>query len=177
MTPDDFNRAFEYVVQNEGYYVNGPADRGGPTKYGITITTLAAWRGVQVSPEDVQTMTRDEAQAIYQKKYWNALQCPSLTSLAIATALFDMGVLFGVNRASLYSQMALTNNGYQVTMDGKPGPETNEALNAVDVGTFLDSFTELFQSRVLELVKELPDQTKFKNGWLNRINRILTLKP
>ena len=33
------------IVANEGGYVDNAGDAGGPTRYGITIATLSAFRG------------------------------------------------------------------------------------------------------------------------------------
>ena len=41
------------LIQREGGYVDDPDDRGGPTKYGITLATLQAWRHTPVSAADV----------------------------------------------------------------------------------------------------------------------------
>ena len=57
------------VIRREGSYVHDPQDRGGPTKYGITQRTLRAWRGQAVTAEDVRQVTRDEARAIYRRRY------------------------------------------------------------------------------------------------------------
>ena len=40
----DTDRIIDGLIVAEGGYVDHPADRGGPTKYGITRKTLAAWR-------------------------------------------------------------------------------------------------------------------------------------
>jgi len=34
------------LIEREGGFSNHPADKGGPTKYGITQQTLSEWRGV-----------------------------------------------------------------------------------------------------------------------------------
>src|SRR5262245_28219558 len=57
------------ILRREGGYVNNPADRGGPTNFGITQATLADWRGHAVSADDVKNMSRDEAEKIYEARY------------------------------------------------------------------------------------------------------------
>ena len=51
------------VLRREGGYVHDPADRGGPTHYGITQRTLRAWRGQLVTAADVRDLTTAEAKA------------------------------------------------------------------------------------------------------------------
>jgi|GEM_PF-4548155 len=46
------------LIDREGGFVDHPADRGGPTKYGITLRTLSKWRGYPCSREDVEAMPR-----------------------------------------------------------------------------------------------------------------------
>ncbi|RMF69946.1 MAG: hypothetical protein D6740_08910, partial [Alphaproteobacteria bacterium] len=38
-------RLLDRLIAREGGFVAHAADRGGPTKYGITLATLSAWRG------------------------------------------------------------------------------------------------------------------------------------
>jgi lysozyme family protein len=56
------------ILRREGGFVNHPADRGGPTHYGITQATLQAWRGRAVSEEDVRALSVEEAKAIYRAR-------------------------------------------------------------------------------------------------------------
>lgn len=57
------------IIKREGGYVDRPADRGGPTKYGITIGTLSEWRRKSVTKEEVKALTETEAAAIYSDRY------------------------------------------------------------------------------------------------------------
>ena len=57
------------IIEIEGGYVNHPADRGGPTKYGITEKVARAF-GYQ---GDMRDLPKSKAFEIYDKNYWQRL--------------------------------------------------------------------------------------------------------
>ena len=97
---DLFARVMQFVSQWEGGYVNNPNDPGGATNMGITIGTLTAWRKAHGKPEptieDVQNLTRDEANEIYRAWYWEPSGASKAKDYATALLLMDSGVLHGV---------------------------------------------------------------------------------
>jgi lysozyme family protein len=58
------------VIRREGGFVDHPADRGGPTKFGITQKTLSRALGRQATTEDVRRLTREIAAEIYRRTYY-----------------------------------------------------------------------------------------------------------
>lgn len=82
------------ILRREGGYVNHPADRGGPTKYGITASTLGEWRklGRTATEEEVQALTEQEARQIYFTNYvqrpgLDVIQDQKLLGLLVDTAV------------------------------------------------------------------------------------------
>lgn len=59
------------ILRREGWprYTDRKADRGGPTKGGITIDTLSAWRNYRVTARAVFDLQEPEARAIYAARY------------------------------------------------------------------------------------------------------------
>ena len=49
MTEQNFGACLDFVFEREGGYVDDPHDPGGATNMGITLATLAAWRGREVT--------------------------------------------------------------------------------------------------------------------------------
>lgn len=121
--------SLDLVFGHEGGYSNRRSDRGGPTKYGITHRTLAAWRGVSaVSASEVKALTRAEAEDIYKAGYWS--QCGgSILPSGLDYAVFDFGVNSGPARAVRYLQKVVG-----VTMDGSIGPMTLAAVRSYEDG-------------------------------------------
>ena len=62
----DTDSLINELIEREGGYVNHPADRGGPTRFGITEAVARAhgYAGTMAA------LPREEAVAIYRRLYW-----------------------------------------------------------------------------------------------------------
>ncbi|MGN6622051.1 MAG: glycosyl hydrolase 108 family protein, partial [Sphingomonas sp.] len=62
----DVDGLIDAVIAREGDYVANSADRGGPTRFGIT-QAVARQQGY---PGNMQALPRTQAVAIYRRLYW-----------------------------------------------------------------------------------------------------------
>jgi lysozyme family protein len=160
MTADD---VITEVLRREGGYVDHPSDRGGPTHYGITLKTLAAWRGQPVTAEDVFALTEAEARDIYRREY---VERPGLDQIAdplLRGLLVDYAVHSGPRRAIEELQRVAG-----VTVDGKLGPQTLSAVAAKGAESLRRGVLRA-RGRYLARLLSDPSQRVFAAGWLNRL--------
>lgn len=147
--------ALELMFGHEGGYVNVKTDRGGPTKYGITHTTLAAHRGVpSVSAAQVKGMSRQEAEAIYRRSYWGQ-SGGDLLPAGLDYAAFDFGVNSGPARAVKALQKVLG-----VRQDGVVGEQTTSAVKSYPGGV-----RKLIRDYCDERMRFLRSLTNAKTGF------------
>lgn len=170
------------LIEREGGFVDHPADRGGPTRWGITEAVARAhgYRG------SIRELPRSEAEAIYERLYWRRPRFDSVAERAprIAAELFDTGANMGPGVAATFLQRALTalnRNGTDysdLVPDGRIGPVTLFALDAfLDVRGQASGETVLLRAlealqgeRYLRLAERRPANEAFLYGWLaNRI--------
>ena len=89
----DIEGLLDELIEREGGYANHPADRGGPTRFGITEAVARAhgYGGAMAS------LPRDEAAAIYRRLYWLRPRFDAVAerSPALAAELFDTGANMG----------------------------------------------------------------------------------
>lgn len=161
MTP--FEQAFDYLMVNEGGYVNDPDDSGGATRYGITDATAKRHR------LDVHTLTVDQAKYIYRLEYWAH---DWIRSVPLAIKVFDAGVNMGVGTGFGILQRACNVMGAGLAVDGKPGPLTKHAVNSRDPDELMQHFVTEMADHYIEIVKRIPKNKKFLKGWLKRARRI-----
>jgi lysozyme family protein len=160
------------ILRREGGFVDHPADRGGPTNFGITQATLAVWRERAVSAEEVRTLSADEARAIYRELYlrgpgFDRIECDALRAL-----LLDCAVNHGTGRAARWLQQAAG-----VTVDGRVGPVTLAAVNRQDGA-------QLYRAVLAErcrfygrLITRDPSQAVFAAGWASRVAEFIEATP
>ena len=130
----DVDRLIDALIEREGGYCDHPADKGGPTCFGITEAVARAhgYGG------PMRLLPRDEAAAIYKRLYWLRPRFDQVASRSAATAaeMFDTGVNMGPAVATTFLQRALTalnRNGKDypdLTPDGRVGIQTLAALDA-----------------------------------------------
>ncbi len=171
--PDNIDALISEVIETEGGYVNHPNDRGGPTKYGITLAALHDWRGTAVTAADVSGMSVDEARQIYRKNYFEGLEF--IQDPEIARFVFDYGVNSGPRAARMALQSALKGVGrYDGEIDGIFGPKSRAAYDAAvkanDVALFYALKCERYEL-LLRFIGRDPSQAVFATGWANRLDK------
>lgn len=172
LTHATIDKAMTYLLFDEGGYV---VDDGGPTMYGIVESDVARYRRVPVSEitaSVMKSLSLTEATAIYKLQYWDVMNLSELVSQPIATAIFDLGVNFGVSGGVKLAQTAI-----KVNADGVMGPVAIGALNKLSSKEFI----VLFESAVLKHYQVIDASNhakydRYMSGWTNRAKRLLTLE-
>jgi lysozyme family protein len=160
------------IIRREGGYVNHPADRGGPTKYGITQATLAAWRGRPVTPKDVEALTVEEARRIYRTLY---IDKPGFAALPepLRGLVVDTAVHSGVKTAVRLLQKALGG----LLMDGIFGPVTMAAVQDANSSWL---YRKMLAERIRylgEVIAVRPANAVFAKGWMERVAELMENAP
>lgn len=174
----DADRLIDELIEREGGFVNHPADRGGPTRFGITEAVARAhgYSGAMAM------LPRDEAAAIYRRLYWLRPRFDEIAKRApeVAAELFDTGANMGPAVAITFLQRALTalnRNGKDypdLVPDGRAGPRTLAALDGFlqargrrgGQTVLLRALEALQGERYLRLAERRPANEAFLYGWL-----------
>lgn len=136
---NDFERAFKFLIGEEGGYVNNPADPGGETKYGISKKSY---------PDvDIAALTVEAAKGIYKRDYWDTLGLDS-RPYGPALCLFDCGVNQGIARAkSILLKVATSSQPFVIAF------QAERMLHYASLPTFKD-FGRGWSRRLLRVAVE-----------------------
>ena len=162
------------ILRREGGFTDHPADRGGPTKFGITQKTLSNYYGYNVMRGDVEALSEEVAREIYERNYFIAPRIDRLPE-TIQPFIFDSAVNHGPRRAIKFVQSVCNQAGYdpQISEDGAMGPNTRRAAEWAEqeMGEFfLKSLIEERRNFYRMIVQARPSQQVFLKGWMNRVN-------
>lgn len=180
--PKNISVLLDELIAREGGYSNHPADRGGPTMYGITEAVARAYGYTG----DMRKLPKATAKEIYKEQYWTDIGFDKVASIlpAVGEELFDTGVNMGPKRAAMMLQRALNvlNRGVReypdLIVDGIIGRASMYALNrfivkrgAKNANKVLLRLLDAQQAvRYMEIAEAKPSQEEFMYGWvLNRV--------
>lgn len=165
----------DIIRREDDKYTNRAADRGGPTKYGVTLVTLADWRGKPVTPRDVEELTEAEAREIYREIYIIKPRFIGIQSEPVRALLIDCAVNHGVKRAVMMLQGAA-----HVFVDGALGPKTRDAANRMTPAALYRRICAARARFYGQIISKDPDLVRAKlaghdlqaenaGGWMNRL--------
>lgn len=175
----NFEAAVAFTLAQEGLYSDNPSDHGGKTMRGVTIATYGEYRRVTggrlpVTEADMRAITADEAKRVAHLLYWNP-NFDDLDCEAHAVAIFDWCWGHGPNGAQRMAQAAAAALGARIAVDGVFGAGSASAVNALDPARYLQTFAESIRAWYLAFIARDPSQAVFRNGWMNRVDRVEAL--
>ncbi|MDR3578381.1 MAG: glycosyl hydrolase 108 family protein [Oryzomonas sp.] len=185
----DFNAASRQVMGNEGGYSNNPADAGGETYKGIARKFWPQWGGWKfvdgvkanaVEPPASGTQAHQNYVAylnrclggltslqqlvldFYKRNFWDKYRLSEVNDQAVATWIYDH-VVNGGGRGAMWIQEAVG-----VKADGAIGPQTIQAINAVDPKALLRDACDVAAFYRLDRASADLSQLQFLPSWLRR---------
>ena len=162
---ENYQSALNHVLQSEGLWSDNPADPGGATMKGVTLSVYQAWKGnPHISKEDLRNISDQEVADIYKQNYWDKVKGDDLPS-GVDYAVFDASVNMGVGRASKLIQTAVG-----VPADGVIGNQTVQAIKNANPIELINKFSAEKDA----FYKSLPTFGTFGKGWLNRVAKVQT---
>lgn len=145
MNGENFKRCMDFVFKWEGGLVDDPKDRGGITKYGVSLRAHP-----KLGREGIKALTKAGAIEIYRKEYWLPTGADAL-AWPLCLLVFDTAVNRGILIASRYLKAAAATG-------------EKEALK------LSESIAKSRKQGYEEIVRKNPSQKRFLKGWMNRLN-------
>lgn len=153
-------------------YTNNKNDKGGPTKYGIT---LATWKKIgydkngdgKINEQDVKLLTRADFDRVFKKNFWDSCKADSINDQSVANMLVDFAYNSGVSRAVRHLQSIVGGKA-----DGIVGKQTLANINNYLLGQ--QALFEAFKEDRKAYLKSIAvgKQAVNLNGWLRRVSYI-----
>jgi lysozyme family protein len=158
------------IMRREGWdkYTNHPADRGGPTKFGVTLKAWSDYIGRPATEDDVKNLEAEDAYNFYEEEYVFKPGFHKINNPHVRELVIDCGVNHGVRHAAKWVQRSVF-----AKQDGVLGPISLAAVNATDP---LEVFLEVLAYRIRlygRLVAQDVTQAQFISGWNNRAAQFL----
>lgn len=181
MTPNFFY-AQRFTAAWEGGDSDHPADRGGTTKYGVSLAFLRATAdeapdvlaavgiALPITRETVRRLTVTQAQQLFARRIWDSLHLDDLPP-RMATLLYDAAVNHGRGTAVKLAQRgynACVRYGTPLAVDSLLGPLTRAALRNTDTPAVRGAIIDARISYYHAIARNDDSQQVFLRGWLNR---------
>lgn len=167
----NIDKLIPHIIKWEGgaKFTNDPLDRGGATKYGITLNTLISThydvnKDGKVDVNDVKALQLEDFKKILKSQYWDKWQADNINNQSIANLLVDW--LWGSGKWGIIIPQRLLG----VPADGVVGMNTINALNSANQRIIYNKVWQARKEFYEKIVKNNPSQSKWLKGWINRLN-------
>jgi len=156
--------AIDFVLRHEGGWSEDAADRGGPTRWGISQRAF---------PDvDLEALDRDGAVRIYREHYWERMRCDEMPP-PLDIVLMDSAVNCGRRRTTRWLQEYcnhLVCEREPLKVDGVLGPVTARAVMFCPTHRLVALMIYRRQLHYLGLRRRYP---QFFAGWIGRTTDLL----
>ena len=121
------------ILAFEGGFVNDPADRGGATNLGVTLST---WKQVgydkdgdgDIDADDIRLLSKTDAIAVLKSGYWNRWKADQINNQNGAIRANQSLILTGAG--ALNNSQGLISSGQSVQVqDRNGGAKTQSVIN------------------------------------------------
>lgn len=181
----EFELAVQFVLENEGGFVDLAHDAGGSTNFGISLRLLREIPGDRMRKygifddlsyvDAVKALTIDQAKNVYRGEFWEQAPFEKISSQMIANYVFDCCVQHGISQGIFILQHALW-AAYRdqdvVRADGKLGEKTLFAESQVDDKLMLSCLMACRDGFIRICAALRVENKEFFDGWINRCYRI-----
>lgn len=152
---------FKRIIRFEGTtYTNNPVDKGGPTKFGITIPAWKTFSGEPTTAETIKGLTLEQARAFYiavQIRPFDMLDDP------LRLFMIDLGILRGVHTAARMLQGVVG-----TIIDGWIGKQTMKQVLSFDNRVLMVMMIGARLQHIEQRIAEDKSQVIFRNNWRSR---------
>lgn len=195
-----FENAVAKLLGIEGGYVNHRFDKGGATKYGISLRFLKSEGQIDLNRDgfadldldfdgdidgvDVRALSIADAKMLYHRCFWHRDGIDNLPR-PLGEALFDQAVNGGSHAAKKMLQQAINvclaksqSAPSQIAVDGQIGTRTLQAMNWVlargnlSMVALIAAYRLVVKNRYRAIVKRDGSQAVFLKGWLRRADEL-----
>lgn len=154
------------INKSEGGLSDHPSDKGGVTKYGISIKWYRMAIDSAASEDVIKRLSLNDAIFLYKKYFWDPLHINEIESPFVQEKYFDMAINMGMGQAARLLQRAcnILSQKDVLKEDGILGPISLEKVN-----TFGERILPVLRALQYMFYKSLvdndPSQNVFWKGW------------
>ena len=182
------------VLVIEGGLANFKADKGGVTKYGISLRFLVGEGKIDrnkdgfadfdldmdgdIDAADIKALTQQQALNLFYECFWRRLDLDRLPK-PVDGAIFDQAVNGGTVAAVKLLQKACNriNIGMDLTVDGGLGRITAARVGQIarmqnGLNALLEAYRQEAELRYNAIVRADPSQVTFLKGWVRRAKEL-----
>ena len=162
----DYRKLKPFILRWEGGYINDQADLGKQTNKGVTLFTYRSVFGKNKTVSDLKKITDEQWEFIFKKFYWDKWKADDIKDQNVANILVDWLWCSGSYGIKIPQRVL------GVSVDGIVGSKTIAAINARDGRELFDTIKQERKDFIDRICQTRPQNRKFKNGWMNRINSL-----